>query len=387
MIRLIVVVAVMVAGLMFGPEASGNKGYVLISLGNYTVESSVTSAVILAVLFYGALLIVEWLLTRVFGLRRKTQGWFGSRRRRKANLQTVNATLAMAEGHYNQAEKLLIKGADNSDTPLLNYMSAARVAQARGDEIRRDHYLQKAQEENPKAELALTLFQTQLQIEQGQYDSALGRLESIYALNPRHPMVLDQLRQVYLAREDWAALIDLAPALRKVGKLTPQQEEDLLHQAWRARLDAAGDALDTLRPVWQELPRKLRQDPVLLASYGDRLRQLGADSEAAELWLEALRKEPSPELFARLPKLKLDDYQPMLTLLKKMQDQPGAEAALAQIYLLAGQLDEAQRLLEQEVQRAPSAAICHALGQLMDKRRLTNKANEYYRQALALAGI
>ncbi|MEG0009663.1 MAG: heme biosynthesis HemY N-terminal domain-containing protein [Aeromonas sp.] len=387
MIRLIVVVAVMVAGLMFGPEASGNKGYVLISLGNYTVESSVTSAVILAVLFYGALLIVEWLLTRVFGLRRKTQGWFGSRRRRKANLQTVNATLAMAEGHYSQAEKLLIKGADNSDTPLLNYMSAARVAQARGDEIRRDHYLQKAQEENPKAELALTLFQTQLQIEQGQYDSALGRLESIYALNPRHPMVLDQLRQVYLAREDWAALIDLAPALRKVGKLTPQQEEELLHQAWRARLDAAGSALDTLRPVWQELPRKLRQDPVLLASYGDRLRQLGADSEAADLWLEALRKEPSPELFARLPKLKLDDYQPMLTLLKKMQDQPGAEAALAQIYLLAGQLDEAQRLLEQEVQRAPSAAICHALGQLMDKRRLTNKANEYYRQALALAGI
>lgn len=82
MIRLIVIVAVMVAGLIFGPEASGNKGYVLISLGNYTVESSVTSAVILAVLFYGALLIVEWVLARLFGLRRKTQGWFGSRRRR-----------------------------------------------------------------------------------------------------------------------------------------------------------------------------------------------------------------------------------------------------------------------------------------------------------------
>ena len=387
MIRLIVIVAVMVAGLIFGPQASGNKGYVLISLGNYTVESSVTSAVILAVLFYGALLIVEWLLTRVFGLRRKTQGWFGSRRRRKANLQTVNATLAMAEGHYSQAEKLLIKGADNSDTPLLNYLSAAKVAQARGDDIRRDHYLQKAQEENPKAELALTLIQTQLQIEQGQYDSALGRLESVYALNPRHPMVLDQLRQVYLARQDWAALIDLAPALRKVGKLTPQQEEDLLQQAWCGRLEAAGDALDSLRPVWQELPRKLRQDPALLASYGDRLRRLGADSEAAELWLEALRKEPSPELFARLPKLKLDDYQPMLTQLKKMQDQPGAEAALAQVYLLAGQLDEAQRLLEQEVAKAPSPALCHALGQLMDKRRLTNKANEYYRQALELAGV
>lgn len=92
-------------------------------------------------------------------------------------------------------------------------------------------------------------------------------------------------------------------------------------------------------------------------------------------------------MLARLPKLKLESYQPVLTLLQKIQDQPGVEAALAQVYLLAGQLDQAQRLLEQEVAKTPSAAIYHALGQVMDKRRLTNKANEYYRQALALADV
>ncbi|MFQ1792980.1 heme biosynthesis HemY N-terminal domain-containing protein [Aeromonas veronii] len=387
MIRIIILVAVMVAGLIFGPQASGNKGYVLIALGNYTIESSVTSAVILAVLFYGALLIVEWLLGRVFGLRRKTLGWYGSRRRRKANQQTVAATLAMAEGHYSQAEKLMIKGASNSDTPLLNYLSAAKAAQARGDDARRDQYLQKAQEENPKAELALTLTQTQLQIEQGQYDTTLAMLESVYALNPRHPMVLDQLRQVHLARQDWSALCDLIPALHKVGKLTPKQEEDLLQQAWSGRLQQAAGSLETLKAVWQDLPRKLRLEPELLACYGDLLRQLGADGEAATLWQEALRKQPMPQLLARLPKLKLDSYQPLLTLLQKQQGQPEVDTALAQLYLLAGQLDDAQKLLEQEVERAPSAAAYHALGQLMDKRRLTNKANEYYRQALELAGI
>ncbi|MFM5847104.1 heme biosynthesis HemY N-terminal domain-containing protein [Aeromonas veronii] len=387
MIRIIILVAVMVAGLIFGPQASGNKGYVLIALGNYTIESSVTSAVILAVLFYGALLIVEWLLGRVFGLRRKTLGWYGSRRRRKANQQTVAATLAMAEGYYSQAEKLMIKGASNSDTPLLNYLSAAKAAQARGDDARRDQYLQKAQEENPKAELALTLTQTQLQIEQGQYDTALAMLESVYALNPRHPMVLDQLRQVHLARQDWSALCDLIPALHKVGKLTPKQEEELLQQAWSGRLEQAAGSLETLKAVWQDLPRKLRLEPELLACYGDLLRQLGADGEAATLWQEALRKQPMPQLLARLPKLKLDSYQPLLTLLQKQQRQPEVDTALAQLYLLAGQLDDAQKLLEQEVERAPSAAAYHALGQLMDKRRLTNKANEYYRQALELAGI
>ncbi|SIR51219.1 heme biosynthesis HemY N-terminal domain-containing protein [Aeromonas veronii] len=387
MIRIIILVAVMVAGLIFGPQASGNKGYVLIALGNYTIESSVTSAVILAVLFYGALLIVEWLLGRVFGLRRKTLGWYGSRRRRKANQQTVAATLAMAEGHYSQAEKLMIKGASNSDTPLLNYLSAAKAAQARGDDARRDQYLQKAQEENPKAELALTLTQTQLQIEQGQYDTALAMLESVYALNPRHPMVLDQLRQVHLARQDWSALCDLIPTLHKVGKLTPKQEEDLLQQAWSGRLQQAAGSLETLKAVWQDLPRKLRLEPELLACYGDLLRQLGADGEAATLWQEALRKQPMPQLLARLPKLKLDSYQPLLALLQKQQGQPEVDTALAQLYLLAGQLDDAQTLLEQEVERAPSAAAYHALGQLMDKRRLTNKANEYYRQALELAGV
>ncbi|QWL64491.1 tetratricopeptide repeat protein [Aeromonas jandaei] len=387
MIRIIILVAVMVAGLIFGPQASGNKGYVLIALGNYTIESSVTSAVILAVLFYGALLIVEWLLGRVFGLRRKTLGWYGSRRRRKANQQTVAATLAMAEGHYSQAEKLMLKGASNSDTPLLNYLSAAKAAQARGDDVRRDQYLQKAQEENPKAELALTLTQTQLQIEQGQYDTALAMLESVYALNPRHPMVLDQLRQVHLARHDWAALCDLIPTLHKVGKLTPKQEEELLQQAWNGRLQQAASNLETLKAVWQELPRKLRLEPELLASYGDLLRGLGADSEAASLWQEALRKQAMPQLLSRLPKLKLDNYQPLLALLQKQQGQPEVDNALAQLYLLAGQLDEAQKLLEQQVEKAPSAAVYHALGQVMDKRRLTNKANEYYRQALDLAGI
>ncbi|PJG58618.1 heme biosynthesis HemY N-terminal domain-containing protein [Aeromonas cavernicola] len=385
MIRIIILVVVMVAGLIFGPHAAGNKGYVLVVLGDYTLESSVTSAVILAALFYGALLITEWLLGRLFGLRRKTAGWYGSRRRRKANQQTVAATLAMAEGHYSQAEKLMIKGASNSDMPLLNYLSAAKAAQARGDDARRDHYLQKAQEEHPKAELALALTQTQLQIEQGQYDAALATLEQLVALHPRHPLLLDQLRQVYLARQEWVALCNLIPTLHKAGKLTPKQEEELQQQAWSGRLTQAATTQASLQALWQELPRKLRQEPAMLACYGDLLCQLGADQEAATLWQEVLRKQPAPQLLVRLPTLKLDNYQPLITLLQKQRGQPAVDSALAQLYLLAGQLDDAQALLEQEIAQAPTAAAYHALGQVMDKRRLTNKANEYYRHALSLA--
>ncbi len=213
-------------------------------------------------------------------------------------------------------------------------------------------------------------------------------LESVYALNPRHPMVLDQLRQVHLARQDWSALCDLIPALHKVGKLTPKQEEDSAATGlvWspatgcRQPRDPQGGMAGSRRANCASSQNCWPATAILL-------RQLGADGEAATLWQEALRKQPMPQLLARLPKLKLDSYQPLLTLLQKQQGQPEVDTALAQLYLLAGQLDDAQKLLEQEVERAPSAAAYHALGHLMDKRRLTNKANEYYRQALELAGI
>ena len=163
MIRLIVIVAVMVAGLIFGPRSLRQQGLCAHLAGQ----------------LHGGILGHQRGDPGGAVLRRPAHRGMGAGppvrpapqdpglvrpcRRRKANLQTVNATLAMAEGHYNQAEKLLIKGADNSDTPLLNYLSAAQVAQAR-DDVPRITTLQKAQEENPKAELALDLIQTQCRL-------------------------------------------------------------------------------------------------------------------------------------------------------------------------------------------------------------------------------
>ncbi len=384
MIRLIVLVAAMVAGLIFGPQASGNKGYVLISLGNYTVESSVTSAVILAVLFYGALLIVEWLLGRVFGLRRKTLGWYGSRRRRKANQQTVAATPGHGRGALQPGRKLMLKGASNSDTPLLNYLSAAKAAQARGDDVRRDQYLQKAREENPKGRAGTDPDPDPAADRAGPVRYRAGHAGIRLRPQPAPPHGAGPAAPGAPGPRDWAALIDLIPVLHKVGKLTPKQEEDLLQQAWRGRLDAASGAS---RPCARS-GRSCRASCARIRSAGRLWRSpasAGADNEAAELWLDALRKQVSPQLLARLPKLKLDSYQPMLTLLQKIQDQPGVDAALAQVYLLAGQTMPracwSRRSQSAERRRLP----CPRSGD--GQRRLTNKANEYYRQALQLADV
>ncbi|MGL5949015.1 MAG: heme biosynthesis HemY N-terminal domain-containing protein [Aeromonas sp.] len=383
MIRLLILVAALVAGLAFGPQAAGNKGYVLIALGNYTVESSATSAAILLVLLYGALLALEWLLRRLFGLRSKTRGWYGLRQRRKANERAVAATLALAEGQYAQAEKLVLKSVDNSDTPLLNYLTAAKAAAKRGDTAQSELYLQQAQASHPEAELALTLTQSQLLISQQQYANAFARLEPLYAMHPRHPMVLEQLRQVHTGQHNWAALCDLLASLVKAKKLSASDEQELLESAWQPHLAAATTASE-LTQLWAEAPKAARQSAALQAHYGQCLCALGAHSEAAKAWSESLKKAAPSAILAALPTLQLDDYQPLIALLKKKQHEAGVAPVLAEFLLRAGQLDDAQALLEQLVHSAPSVATYHALGELMDKRRLTVKANEYYRQALAL---
>ena len=128
-------------------------------------------------------------------------------------------------------------------------------------------------------------------------------------LNPRHPMVLDQLRQVYLAREDWAAS-SIRPCPAQGGQADrPAEEETLLHQAWCGRLEAASGSPDTCArsggTALQTAPGsrvagQLRGSPAPIGADAGSCRSLAGGPAQGSL----------PELFARLPKLKLTTTSP-----------------------------------------------------------------------------
>ena len=111
MLRMIVLFAVIAGAMIAGPLLAGHKGYVLIALGDYTIEMSVVSALLFALLLYFTLLLLEAALARLFSLRGNTRDWFHHRRRTKARQQTLSGALALAEGRYAQAESLMLKGA------------------------------------------------------------------------------------------------------------------------------------------------------------------------------------------------------------------------------------------------------------------------------------
>ncbi len=124
MLKLLVLCLLLIAGIVVGPMIAGHQGYVLIQTDNYNIETSVTGLAIILILAMVVLfaIAIEWLLRRIFRTGAHTRGWFVGRKRRRARKQTEQALLKLAEGDYQQVEKLMAKNADHAEQPVVNYL-------------------------------------------------------------------------------------------------------------------------------------------------------------------------------------------------------------------------------------------------------------------------
>lgn len=155
MLKVLLLFILLIAGIVLGPMLAGHQGYVLIQTDNYNIETSVTGLVIILILGVVVLLAVEWILRRIFRTGAHTRGWFVGRKRRRARKQTEQALLKLAEGDYQQVEKLMSKNADHAEQPVVNYLLAAEAAQQRGDEARANQHLERASELSRKTRFPL----------------------------------------------------------------------------------------------------------------------------------------------------------------------------------------------------------------------------------------
>ena len=81
MIGLLIIVIFLLTGLIFAPELSAHKGYILVSFDSYTTyETTIINAAFIAILFYFLLLVAEWILRKLLSMSSVTRGWFGQRK-------------------------------------------------------------------------------------------------------------------------------------------------------------------------------------------------------------------------------------------------------------------------------------------------------------------
>jgi HemY protein len=338
------------------------------------------------VLLYGSVRLIGGALA----LPGRLRAWRRSRRTLRARLVTARGLIALAEGHWLKAERDLSRYAERSETPLLNYLGAARAAQMLGDEERRDYHLSMAHRSGAEGELAVGVTQVALQMESSQLEQALATLMHLHAKTPKNVRVLQLLKEVYERLGSWNELLALMPELRKRRALEDDAADMLERRAWETLLRQAREhgQADKLRELWERIPRHLRQLASMLAGYVQGLLAMGGGDEAESLLQEAVRRQWDAEL-VRLYGLAegKNPTQQLATAedwLKRHQRHPLLLLTLGRLAMRVQLWGKARAYLEASAGMEARAETYRVLGELLERLGEETAARGYYHKGLAL---
>ena len=381
----LVIVLALVVGALAAHLVLADNGYVLINFRGYVVETSVPILVLVLVLGYLAVRVLAhiWRAPRRLG-----EAWARARIG-YAGRQATKGYIALAEGRLARGERLLTRGARLSETPLLNYLAAARAAQMQGDRDRRDGWLRMACEQEPAAQDAVLLTQAELQLEDGQFAEALNSLNRVRERHPTHAQALKLLGELHHRRKEWQPLAELLPLLRRRGNVAANILDEWSVEAYGNLMTSIQFDRLGLDQVWEEIPRHLRREPRLTLTRARALLGCGSieDAEAdirrtlKEDWSEAL-----VDLYGELPTADPAAHLKRIeTWLRERPEDPALLLAAGRTSVRHQLWGKARSYLEASLAIRPAPDTYRALGQLMARVGEAQSASRAYERGLAMS--
>ncbi|MDD9892923.1 MAG: tetratricopeptide repeat protein [Gammaproteobacteria bacterium] len=397
--RAVIVLLVMLAltvGLML--QIREDSGYVLLSYGQYSLETSLVVLVVaLAALFIG----LYFLLRAAIGTFRipQTAREFNRRRlRARASEELQQGLLQLSEGNWAQAQKSLGRHAGDSRMAIVHYLSAARAAQLAHDTEGRDAWLGKAYETNPQAEVAIGLAKAELQLQEKQYVHALATLRRLREKTPKHPYVLRLLAQTHIQLNEWQELEQLLAELENSKAFDKEGMQAIRQQLWLQRLEQitaialegrkeiAGEHISAL---WKKTTRTEREDADRLVHFAKAHHASGQDAAAASLIEPILKKRWHEQAVALYGWLDLNQKRALKTIeqwLKHYGDQPVLLLTAAQVCIRYQLWGRARSWLTHLTTTQPSEAAWRELAALEETQGNNAAAANAWRAAASMGG-
>jgi len=331
------------------------------------------------VMVIGAILLgylLLYFLFRAFALLKRAPGALG-RKRKRGQFKKSRATLKrglqeMIVGNWSKAERSLAKSAEKSDLPLLNYLSAARVAQQQGKIEDRDSYLTKAMEVDPDASLAVGLTQAELMFTNGQYDEEMATLNQLNQKHPGNALVQKYLAKNLHVREDWQELSQVLPALEKNKSVTSAEIETFNTDTYCALLKqhANEDDREGFDAVWKNIPKRVQQYPAVVKCYIKQLIKFDDAKTAGPFIRKSLKGNWDEDIVALYSELNIGNHKVALAQAEKwLKEHPDSAGLLAMAGLLNAKAElwgKARSLLEQSLAIKPRAQSYKLLGDVLE---------------------
>ena len=374
-----------------GLQIAKDPGYALFSYRLWTIEMPLWTVLILLIIAFSVFYALLRLISHTGAIGRRLRAWRIQRRHRRSINLTSRGLIELAEGRWGEGEGKLLRAAKNSETPLINYLSAARAAQEQGAYERRDEYLRLAHDTTPDAEIAIGIVQAELQIQRQQFEQALATLTHIRELVPQHVVILKLLKDLYFQLRDWKSLAQLLPPLRKYKAIPALECDELEQRVYEALIKEISPYtnVENMHKYWESIPKPLQRMPRLLHQYVPYLIAQGAHVEAETLIRECMKKNWDIELIRWYGLAMGEDASKQLNLAEQWLKQHNNDATLL---LTLGRLcirnqlwGKARSYLEFSLAIDPEPETYRELGMLLEQLDDPAAAAECYQKGLILA--
>ena len=335
-----------------------DPGYVLVSFGTWSVETTLVALV----LFFLFLAVAAWGIAKLIGLLNplglfRGDAWFGAGRRRKqAAAESEEGLRLLLLGHWQDAYKLLVEHAGRTDTPAFNYLAASLAAWQRGDTASWNYCLEQAGRYSRKPNPGIKVIKALLEYRSGKTEQSLAILIALDKEVPGSPYVLSLLKTIYFSVHDWDKLDALLPRLEKHNVVTAGEIAQLREKIATYRLEcvtAENGGAAALERHWDEMDRKLRRSEELTLIYLRKLLAFSRHEEALAQMSSFLKHQWSDRIVLQAGYIDTPEPGRLLVLLEKwMKSRPN------------------------------NAPLMLSLGRVSLRNKLWGKAREYFESAL-----
>lgn len=361
-----------------------DNGRVSMVWGEWVLETSLSFllAVVLAIITLGYLAVqvvmVLWNLPQTLAKRRQVKRYSSAQNTLHQGL------LALEYGDWQKAEKLLLKSAKQSESGLVHYLSAAKMAHNQNETDRRDFYLKQAREQYPEEYVIIGLVEARLLSAQ-QSQESIGVLKALFEDNPKNPAVVRELAQGYRDGKHWQALDELLPVVKKTKAIVREDLWKLERQLMAGKLTLCTE-YDTLQTYWSGLPKKHQLDPEVLSEYVEQCLSFQQEQGLKE-WIEkSVGKLWSDRLVYQYGRLSTGPAFERLKAAEKWLDgrkeNPVLLLTLGRLACQSQMWVMAQNYLKQSLKLYPQLETFHALATCYESEGKTSEASLIYKEAI-----
>lgn len=364
--------------------ALNDNGQVSMVWHDWVIETSLTFALAAAVIGFGALYLLMRLVINLWHFPAYWRNRRQLKRYSKAESSMAKGMIALEYGDWQLAEKQLVKMAKHSDSGLVHYLTAAKMAHNQQAFSRRDQYLAEARQRFPSDSVTIGLVEARLLMD-SEPDVSLVILNELHQQSPKNKTILAEYAHLLVKQEYWSRLEEILGEVKRFRALDKAEIQSLEVQLLAGKV-ARAENPEALEQLWQSLSGRQQLKPAILAEFVEQRMGWGREQGLAELIAKSLSKQWDDRLAYQYGRIELGPaYERLKKAEKWLSNQPDNPVLLLTLGRLAcmSQLwGQARHYFQESLKLQPELETFHALAKCYESEGLETQAALTYKEAI-----